>query len=172
LCVGSVFGGKPAPSKRGAVGYAAVGPQVAYAQPAYAAYAQPAYAQQAYAVQPAVYKSYAQPSFVYAQQQPAVLKGVGYAAAPVGVAYAQPAILKGGYAAAAVPLSAGYAVGPKNYQQSIPAAAIRNVEIVGITKTITPVVTKTITRQTHAEPALSIGHVQGRPQTSSKLCPI
>ena len=51
---------------------------------------------------------------------------------------------------------------PKVYGQSIPAAAIRNVETVMVTKTITPVVTKTTTHHTHAEPALSIGHVQGK----------
>jgi hypothetical protein len=55
---------------------------------------------------------------------------------------------------------------PQKYSQAIPAAAIRNVETVGVTKTITPVVTKTTTTQTHLEPAVSVGHVQGYSQSA------
>jgi len=65
--------------------------------------------------------------------------------------------------------------GPIGYSNSIPAAAIRNVETVGVTKTITPVVTKTTTYNTHSEPALSIGHVQGYSQTAvgqPKIAPV
>jgi len=65
--------------------------------------------------------------------------------------------------------------GPIGYSNSIPAAAIRNVETVGVTKTITPVVTKTTTYNTHSEPALSIGHVQGYSQSAvgqPKIAPV
>jgi len=54
---------------------------------------------------------------------------------------------------------------PANYAKQVPAAAIRNVESVDVKKTITPVVTKTTTHQTHSEPALSVGHVSGYTQT-------
>lgn len=64
---------------------------------------------------------------------------------------------------------------PQSYSKSIPAAAIRNVETVAVTKTITPVVTKTTTYNTHSEPALSIGHVQGYSQSAqghAKIAPV
>lgn len=64
---------------------------------------------------------------------------------------------------------------PESYSKAIPAAAIRNVETVAVTKTITPVVTKTTTYNTHSEPALSIGHVQGYSQSAvghPKIAPV
>jgi len=81
--------------------------------------------------------------------------GVAYGAPAVATSYGAPgggAVLKSS--------------GPAGYSHQVPAAAIRNVETVGVTKTITPVVTKTTTHQTHSEPALSVGHVQGYSQSS------
>ena len=70
-------------------------------------------------------------------------------------------------AVAAVPAVATFKSGaPVGYSNAIPAAAIRNVETVGVTKTITPVVTKTTTYNTHSEPAVSVGHVQGKKNDS------
>lgn len=104
-------------------------------------------------------------------------KGLAHAPAAVSVHSHTPA-----YTVAAAPLAAvghvpAYSVAPalshehvallatagkpKVYQKSVPAAAIRNIETVMVTKTITPVVTKTTTYLTKAEPALSLGHVQG-----------
>jgi len=68
-----------------------------------------------------------------------------------------------------------YHSAPQQYAHEVPAAAIRNVETVDVTKTITPVVTKTTTRKTHSEPALSVGHVQGYSQAShgpAKVAPV
>jgi len=111
------------------------------------------------------YAGLAGPAFGYS--------GLGYAgvpafAAPVGYAgYAGHGHV--GYAghAHAAPVAVGEAVkasAPHGYSNQIPAAAIRNVETVGVTKTITPVVTKTTTYNTHSEPALSVGRVEGYTQ--------
>jgi len=72
-----------------------------------------------------------------------------------------------GAPAAVAPAYGAPAGNPAQYSHSVNAAAIRNVETVGVTKTITPVVTKTTTHQTHSEPALSVGHVQGYTQSAA-----
>jgi len=66
-------------------------------------------------------------------------------------------------AVAAAPVVAS---APQQYSHQIQAAAIRNVETVGVTKTITPVVTKTTTTRLHSEPAISVGYVQGYTQSA------
>jgi len=95
--------------------------------------------------------------------------------------YGAPAVAGNHYysvpAVAAAPVAvATYKSGaPVGYSNAIPAAAIRNVETVGVTKTITPVVTKTTTYNTHSEPAVSVGHVQGYSQSavgSPKIAPV
>jgi len=167
--VASGFYAAPAPVLAKSVGYGA--PAVGYAGPV-------GYA--GYAAGPVGYSGYAAPAFA------GPVGYAGYAAAPVGYAhagYAAPAFAGpvgyAGYAGAgpvgyaghghgyAAPLAVHDAVktsAPHGYSNQIPAAAIRNVETVGVTKTITPVVTKTTTYNTHSEPALSVGRVEGYTQ--------
>jgi len=169
--VASGYAYAPAPVVAKSVGYAA--PAVGYAAgpvgyAGFGGYAAPAYAGYAglgglgYAGVPAFagpvgYAGYAHGGPVgYAGHAHA--GPVGYA----GYAHGGPA----GYAHAA-PLAVHDAVkasAPQGYSNQIPAAAIRNVETVGVTKTITPVVTKTTTYNTHSEPALSVGRVEGYTQ--------
>ncbi|ODN06088.1 hypothetical protein Ocin01_00611 [Orchesella cincta] len=113
------------------------------------------------------------PAHVHAHAAPAAAGY--YSSAPAGYYNSAPA-----YAYNGAPLQEHVALlstagKPKVYGQSIPAAAIRNVETVMVTKTITPVVTKTTTHHTRAEPALSLGHVQGYSQSAvghPKVAPV
>ncbi|CAL8074356.1 unnamed protein product [Orchesella dallaii] len=96
-------------------------------------------------------------------------------AAPVGYYNSAPAFAYSGAPVQEQLALLSTAGKPKVYGQSIPAAAIRNVEQIMVTKTITPVVTKTTTHHTRAEPALSLGHVQGYSQAAvghPKVAPV
>lgn len=100
---------------------------------------------------------------------------VGYAYGAPAPAYGAPAAVAAPVVAAAPAVATFKSGAPVGYSNAIPAAAIRNVETVGVTKTITPVVTKTTTYNTHSEPAVSVGHVQGYSQSAvgaAKVAPV
>jgi len=172
--VASGYAYAPAPVVAKSVGYAAPAVGYAAAPHGYAnfGYAAPAFAGYAglgglgYAGAPAFAGPVGYAGYAHAGQV-GYAGPVGYAAGPVGYAghaHGGPV----GYAGhAAGPLAVHDAVkasAPQGYSNQIPAAAIRNVETVGVTKTITPVVTKTTTYNTHSEPALSVGRVEGYTQ--------